>query len=102
MQVNGARSSALGLGEWLSIGWLTPAMDRLFAEGAGARRRFLDRMVLALAPSHARNASRLEAALRERNKLLAQTRASPNPPGSTGSRRRSPRPAQWWRRRARS
>lgn len=71
VQVNGARTSALELAEWLSIGWLTPAMDRLFAEGASARRRFLDRMVLGPAPSHARNASRLEAALRERNKLLA-------------------------------
>jgi DNA replication and repair protein RecF len=48
-------------------------MDRLFAEGAGARRRFVDRMVLALEPAHARNASRLEAALRERNRLLAET-----------------------------
>ena len=74
VQVNGARASALGLAEWLSIGWLTPAMDRLFAEGAAARRRFLDRMVLGPAPSHARNASRLEAALRERNKLLADPR----------------------------
>ena len=33
-------------------------MDRLFAEGAGARRRFLDRLVLALEPGHARNAAR--------------------------------------------
>jgi len=74
VQVNGARGSALGLAEWLSIGWLTPAMDRLFAEGAGARRRFLDRLVLALAPSYARNASRLEAALRERNRLLSDPR----------------------------
>ncbi len=49
-------------------------MDRLFAEGATARRRFLDRMVLGPAPSHARNASRLEAALRERNRLLADPR----------------------------
>ena len=74
VQVNGAKASALGLAEWLSIGWLTPAMDRLFAEGASARRRFLDRMVLGPAPSHARNASRLEAALRERNKLLSDPR----------------------------
>ncbi|HQQ07382.1 MAG TPA: DNA replication/repair protein RecF [Novosphingobium sp.] len=71
VQVNGAEAPALRLAEWLSIGWLTPAMDRLFAEGAGARRRFLDRLVLALEPAHARNAARAEGALRERNRLLA-------------------------------
>ena len=71
VQANGADIPAVQLGEWLSLGWLTPAMDRLFAEGAGARRRFLDRLVLALEPGHARNASRLETALRERNRLLA-------------------------------
>jgi DNA replication and repair protein RecF len=47
-------------------------MDRLFADSAGARRRFVDRLVLALEPGHARNATRLEAALRERNRLLAE------------------------------
>ncbi|HET9629425.1 MAG TPA: DNA replication/repair protein RecF [Novosphingobium sp.] len=78
VQVNGAEVPAVRLGEWLSIGWLTPAMDRLFMEGAGGRRRFLDRLVLALSPDHARNAARLEAALRERNRLLAQP-AEPEP-----------------------
>ncbi|WP_296675833.1 DNA replication/repair protein RecF [Novosphingobium sp.] len=71
VQANGAEISAVQLGEWVSLGWLTPAMDRLFAEGAGARRRFLDRLVLALEPSHARNAARLDTALRERNRLLS-------------------------------
>lgn len=78
VQVNGAQSSALSLAEWLAIGWLTPAMDRLFVEGAGARRRFLDRLVLALAPGHAGNTVRLETALRERNRLLSEDRA-PDP-----------------------
>jgi len=78
VQVNGAQGSAIGLAEWLSIGWLTPAMDRLFVEGAGARRRFLDRLVLAIAPAHAGNAARLETALRERNRMLADERA-PDP-----------------------
>ncbi len=78
VQVNGAEVPAVRLGEWLSVGWLTPAMDRLFAEGAGARRRFLDRLVLALEPAHARNAAKLEGALRERNRLLADER-EPDP-----------------------
>lgn len=71
-RANGAEIPALGLSEWLSIGWLTPAMDRLFSEGAGARRRFLDRLVLALEPGHAKNAARMENALRERNRLLGE------------------------------
>ncbi|MEY4722140.1 MAG: hypothetical protein RIQ46_1865, partial [Pseudomonadota bacterium] len=78
VQVNAAEAPAVRLAEWLSIGWLTPAMDRLFAEGAGARRRFLDRMVLAAEPGHARAAARLEGALRERNRLLAEP-AEPDP-----------------------
>jgi DNA replication and repair protein RecF len=71
VSVNGAEASAVSLGEWLSLAWLTPAMDRLFADSASARRRYLDRLALALDPQHARIAARYEAALRERNRLLA-------------------------------
>ena len=71
VQVNGAEASAASLGEWLAIGWLTPAMDGLFTDSAGARRRYMDRLALALDPSHARTASRYEAALRERNRMLS-------------------------------
>ena len=78
VQINGAEVPAVRLGEWLSLGWLTPVMDRLFMESAGARRRFLDRLVLALEPGHAKHAARLEAALRERNRLLADP-AEPDP-----------------------
>lgn len=78
VRINGADASATALGEWLSVFWLTPAMDRLFMDSPGARRRFLDRMVLALEPAHARQASRYEGALRERNRLLAEA-AEPDP-----------------------
>ncbi|OYU68819.1 MAG: DNA replication/repair protein RecF [Alphaproteobacteria bacterium PA2] len=50
--------------------WLTPAQDRLFLESAGDRRRFLDRLVFAAEPGHARNASAYEKAGRERMRLL--------------------------------
>ena len=53
VHANGAEVPAVRLGEWLSLAWLTPAMDRLFADAAGARRRFLDRLVLAREPGHA-------------------------------------------------
>jgi DNA replication and repair protein RecF len=49
-------------------------MDRLFAGSAGDRRRFLDRLVLAMEPGHAHHAARYEAAMRARNKLLSDER----------------------------
>jgi DNA replication and repair protein RecF len=71
VRVNGAPASVNSLSERLAILWLTPAMDRLFTGSAGERRRFLDRLVLALEPGHAHHAARYEAAMRARNKLLA-------------------------------
>ena len=71
VRINGASASVNSLGEWLAVLWLTPAMDRLFSGSAGDRRRFLDRLVLALEPSHAHHAARYEAAMRARNKLLS-------------------------------
>lgn len=70
VRVNGASATAASLAEWLALSWLTPAMDGLFTDSAGARRRFIDRMALALAPDHARRVNALESALRERGKLL--------------------------------
>lgn len=70
-RINEATVPTNDLAEWLSILWLTPAMDRLFMEGASGRRNFLDRLVTALEPAHARNCSRYDAARRERNRLLA-------------------------------
>ncbi len=78
VRINGAEGPANRLAEWLAITWLTPAMDRLFAEGASARRRFLDRLVLTGDPDHARLATRYETALRERNRLLSEP-AEPDP-----------------------
>ena len=72
VRINGAAASVNSLSEWLSVLWLTPAMDRLFVDSAGARRRFLDRLTLALEPGHATHAARYEAAMRARNKLLGE------------------------------
>jgi DNA replication and repair protein RecF len=74
VRINGAQAPATALSEWLSVIWLTPAMDRLFQEGAGERRRFLDRLTLALTPSHASHTNRYEAAMRQRNRLLTDER----------------------------
>lgn len=78
VRINETDRPATALAEHVSIAWLTPAMDRLFAEGAGARRRFLDRLVLAREPVHARHSAHYEAALRERNRLLAAA-SEPDP-----------------------
>ncbi len=74
VRINGAETSAAALGEWLATTWLTPAMDGLFTGPAADRRRFVDRMALALDARHASHASRYEAALRERNRLLSDQR----------------------------
>jgi len=71
VRVNESNAAINSLAEWLSVIWLTPAMDRLFADGAAARRRFLDRLVLALNPGHARHSSRYEKAMQQRNRLLS-------------------------------
>ena len=74
VRINGASASVNSLSEWLSVLWLTPAMDRLFTGSAGERRRFLDRLVLALEPAHAHHSNRYDAATRARNKLLSDER----------------------------
>jgi DNA replication and repair protein RecF len=57
--------------------WLTPQMDRLFQEGLSGRRRFLDRLVWALEPGHAREVAAHDAAMAQRNRLLAGGHADP-------------------------
>lgn len=56
--------------DYMRILWLVPAMDGLFTGPAGDRRRFLDRLTLALDPHHGRRVSDFEKALRQRNRLL--------------------------------
>ncbi len=56
--------------DYIRIVWLTPAMDGLFSGPAGERRRFLDRLVLALDSEHGGRVNALERALRNRNRLL--------------------------------
>jgi DNA replication and repair protein RecF len=71
VRLNGvAAGSSADLGDIVQLIWLTPAMDRLFIESAGGRRRFLDRLVLGFDAGHARSATRYETAMRERARLL--------------------------------
>ncbi len=61
----------------LAAVWLTPQMERLFQEAASGRRRFLDRLVFALEPGHAREVAAYEAAMANRNRLLAEAHPDP-------------------------
>jgi DNA replication and repair protein RecF len=58
----------------LRVLWLVPSMDGLFTGPASDRRRFLDRLVLAIDAEHGARVSALERALRSRNRLLEQPR----------------------------
>jgi len=71
-----ARNQA-ALAECLGVLWLTPQMDRLFVEGPGARRRFLDRLVLGLDPAHAARVAAYEQGMRERARLLRDGPSDP-------------------------
>ena len=64
--------SAEDMLEWLRVVWLTPAMDGLFTGPAADRRRFLDRLVLAIDPGHGQRALDYEKAMRGRNRLLTE------------------------------
>jgi DNA replication and repair protein RecF len=67
-------ASAAAFADHLRLVWLTPVMDQLFAGPASERRRFLDRLVLAVDSEHSSRVSALERALRSRNRLLEDPR----------------------------
>jgi DNA replication and repair protein RecF len=71
-------SSATAFADHLRVVWLTPAMDPLFNGPASERRRFLDRLVLAVDAQHASRVSALERSLRSRNRLLEDQRGDPH------------------------
>jgi DNA replication and repair protein RecF len=63
-------ASATAFGDHLRMVWLTPAMDGLFSGPASERRRFFDRLVLAIDSEHSARVSALDRSLRSRNRLL--------------------------------
>ena len=71
IRINGKNAKSQNeLSGFISAVWLTPQMDRLFLEGAAARRKFLDRLVYAYEPDHVTRLNRYDKTLRERMKLL--------------------------------
>jgi DNA replication and repair protein RecF len=70
--------SVAALSDHVRVIWLVPAMDGMFAGPASERRRFLDRLALAVDPEHSSRVSALERALRSRNRLLEEQRPDPH------------------------
>lgn len=70
--------SATAFADHLRVVWLTPAMDPLFNGPASERRRFLDRLVLAVDAQHSSRVSALERSLRSRNRLLEEAHSDPH------------------------
>jgi DNA replication and repair protein RecF len=64
--------SAVAFTDHLRIIWLIPAMDQLFNGPASERRRFFDRLVLAVDGTHSTRVNALERSLRSRNRLLEE------------------------------
>jgi DNA replication and repair protein RecF len=78
VRIDGAKAkSQAELASLVHLVWLTPQMDRLFLEGSGGRRRFLDRLVLGFDAGHAARLGAYEQAMRERARLLRDGAADP-------------------------
>jgi DNA replication and repair protein RecF len=67
-------TSASAFADHLRVVWLVPAMDTLFAGAPSERRRFLDRLALAVDAEHGSRVNALERSLRSRNRLLEEAR----------------------------
>ena len=70
--------SATAFADHVRVVWLTPAMDPLFNGPASERRRFLDRLVLAVDAQHSSRVAALERSLRSRNRLLEDAHCDPH------------------------
>src|SRR3979409_2180182 len=71
-------ASAAAFADHLRVIWLVPAMDGLFAGPGAERRRFIDRLVLAVDAEHGSRVNALERSLRSRNRLLEDAPPAPH------------------------
>ena len=74
MRLEGVTVSQADIGAHLAVSWLTPQMDGIFLDSPVARRRFLDRLVIAFDPAHIGRMSRYEKVFRQRSHLLGEQR----------------------------
>jgi DNA replication and repair protein RecF len=82
VEIDGKAATQTALGQHVRMVWLTPAMDRLWMDAAGNRRRFLDRIALGFEPGHAETSLTYEKAMRARNRLLKEPGWGPGSHGA--------------------
>ena len=70
--IDGKAATQTALGRIVRMVWLVPVMDRLWQDGAQARRQFIDRITLSFEPQHAELSTTYERSMRERNRLIAE------------------------------
>jgi len=70
VRIAGKDKGAGALGDYVKQVFLIPAMDGLFTGAASERRRFLDRLVLAIDPKMRNPLGRYDRAMRQRNRLF--------------------------------
>jgi DNA replication and repair protein RecF len=76
VRIAGKEQSAGALAEHVKLVWLIPAMDGLFTGPGSERRRFLDRLVLAIDPKMRSPLGRYDRAMRQRNRLFQMREGS--------------------------
>ena len=76
VRIAGKDASAGALSEHVKLVWLIPAMDGLFTGSASERRRFLDRLVLAVDAKMRSPQGRYDRAMRQRNRLFQMREGS--------------------------
>jgi DNA replication and repair protein RecF len=82
VEIDGKSTTQTALSQHVRMVWLAPAMDRLWQDAAGDRRRFLDRIALGFEPHHAETSLTYEKAMRARNLLLKKPGQGPGSHGA--------------------
>lgn len=72
IRINQQSVAQSDLSQWMHVIWQTPQMDRLFIDGMSERRKFLDKLIAGMDPSHMTRLYRYDYALRERSRLLRE------------------------------
>ena len=78
VRIAGKDQSAGALSHYVQLVWVIPEMDGLFTGPASERRRFLDRLMLAIDPKMSGPRGRYDRAMRQRNRLFQMREGSPS------------------------
>ena len=78
VRIAGKEQGSSALADYVQLVWVIPEMDGLFTGPASERRRFLDRLTLAIDPKMRVPRGRFERAMRQRNRLFQIREGSPS------------------------